>query len=178
MIFVTVGTHEQQFNRLVAEVDRLKKDQIIKDDVIIQTGYSDYIPVACEYKQMMGYDEMEKLFETADIVITHGGPGSIFGALKQFKVPIVVPRRSDLAEHVDMHQVEFTKYLQSKNNVLPVLNIEELEDKIVNYHKYIESHSRTTSNVDNLKNFINKLNSVVNRLFDNNQISKDNPPKH
>ncbi len=31
MIFVTVGTHEQQFNRLIQKVDELKRDGYIKD---------------------------------------------------------------------------------------------------------------------------------------------------
>lgn len=39
MIFVTVGTHEQPFNRLIQKVDELKRDGIIKDEVIIQTGW-------------------------------------------------------------------------------------------------------------------------------------------
>ena len=39
MIFVTVGTHEQPFNRLIQKVDELKCDGVIKDDVIIQTGF-------------------------------------------------------------------------------------------------------------------------------------------
>lgn len=38
MIFVTVGTHEQPFNRLIKKVDELKRDGIIQEDVIIQTG--------------------------------------------------------------------------------------------------------------------------------------------
>lgn len=33
MIFVTVGTHEQPFNRLIQKVDELKRDGIIKDAV-------------------------------------------------------------------------------------------------------------------------------------------------
>ena len=44
MIFVTVGTHEQQFNRLIKEVDRLVEEGIIKEEVFIQIGYSDYDP--------------------------------------------------------------------------------------------------------------------------------------
>ena len=44
MIFVTVGTHEQQFNRLVKKIDNLKKDGTFKDDVIIQIGFSTYEP--------------------------------------------------------------------------------------------------------------------------------------
>ena len=44
MIFVTVGTHEQPFNRLIQKVDELKKDGVITEDVIIQTGFSTYEP--------------------------------------------------------------------------------------------------------------------------------------
>ncbi|HEM4221640.1 TPA: multidrug MFS transporter, partial [Streptococcus suis] len=38
MIFVTVGTHEQQFNRLIKEIDLLKKNGSITDEIFIQTG--------------------------------------------------------------------------------------------------------------------------------------------
>ena len=34
LIFITVGTHEQQFNRLVKEVDKLKESGVIKEDVL------------------------------------------------------------------------------------------------------------------------------------------------
>ena len=40
MIFVTVGTHEQPFNRLIQKVDELKKDGVITEDVIIQTVHT------------------------------------------------------------------------------------------------------------------------------------------
>ena len=48
MIFVTVGTHEQPFNRLVKAIDKLKKDGVITEDVIMQTGYSTYEPKYCK----------------------------------------------------------------------------------------------------------------------------------
>ena len=44
MIFVTVGTHEQPFNRLIEYIDNLKCNGIITDDVMIQTGFSTYEP--------------------------------------------------------------------------------------------------------------------------------------
>ena len=43
MIFVTVGTHEQPFDQLIQKIDELKRDGIIKDDVIIQTGFSTWL---------------------------------------------------------------------------------------------------------------------------------------
>ena len=45
MIFVTVGTHEQGFDRLIKEIDRLKEQNVIEEDVIIQKGYTEYEPM-------------------------------------------------------------------------------------------------------------------------------------
>ena len=53
MIFVTVGTHEQSFNRLLKKIDELKKDGIIQEDVIMQTGFSTYEPKYCECSKLM-----------------------------------------------------------------------------------------------------------------------------
>ena len=47
MIFVTVGTHEQPFNRLVAAIDELKRKGIIQEEIVIQTGFSTYKPETC-----------------------------------------------------------------------------------------------------------------------------------
>lgn len=60
MIFVTVGTHEQPFNRLIQKVDELKRDGIIKDDVIIQTGFSTYEPKYCQWSKLISYQQMVK----------------------------------------------------------------------------------------------------------------------
>lgn len=60
MIFVTVGTHEQPFNRLIQKVDELKRDGIIKDDVIIQTGFSTYEPKYCQWSKLIPYQQMIK----------------------------------------------------------------------------------------------------------------------
>ena len=43
MIFVTVGTHEQPFNRLIQKIDELKKDGTIQDDVITHGGPASFI---------------------------------------------------------------------------------------------------------------------------------------
>ena len=76
MIFVSVGTHEQPFNRLVKAVDDLKKDGVITDEVIIQTGFSTYKPKYCQCSKLIPYQQMIKNVADAKIVITHGGPAS------------------------------------------------------------------------------------------------------
>ena len=77
MIFVTVGTHEQPFNRLIQKVDELKRDGVIKDDVIIQTGFSTYKPKYCQWSKLISYQQMVKNVADARIVITHGGARDI-----------------------------------------------------------------------------------------------------
>lgn len=42
MIFVTVGTHEQQFNRLVQYMDKWASEH--EEKVVIQSGYCTYEP--------------------------------------------------------------------------------------------------------------------------------------
>ena len=53
MIFVTVGTHEQLFNRLIEKVDDLKKEGVITEEVFMQTGFSDYVPRYCKWKKFI-----------------------------------------------------------------------------------------------------------------------------
>ena len=82
MIFVTVGTHEQPFNRLIQKIDELKKDGIINEDVIIQTGFSTYEPKYCQWSKLIPYQQMVKNVADARIVITHGGPASFIMPLQ------------------------------------------------------------------------------------------------
>ena len=106
MIFVTVGTHEQSFNRLVKYMDEYKKNNI-DEDIIIQTGFSTYIPQYCTWEKIFPYKDMLNYISEARIVITHGGPSSFILALQVGKIPIVVPRQKQFNEHVNNHQVEF-----------------------------------------------------------------------
>ena len=106
MIFVTVGTHEQPFNRLVKKIDELKGNGTIQDDVFIQTGFSTYEPKNCQWSKLIPYQQMVKNVEDAHIVITHGGPASFIMPLQIGKTPIVVPRQHQFNEHVNDHQVD------------------------------------------------------------------------
>lgn len=138
MIFVTVGTHEQPFNRLIECIDNLKKEGIITEDVIIQTGFSTYEPKYCTWSKFLPYKEMEQNIREARIVITHGGPASFVMPLQIGKTPIVAPRQNRFNEHVNDHQVDFVKVVAERmGTIIPVIDIEELRDKIVNYDSIV-----------------------------------------
>ena len=108
MIFVTVGTHEQGFERLIKKVDDLVRDRKIKEDVVMQIGFTQYKPKYCKWQKLFPYSEMKELMQKARIVITHGGPASFIMALQEGKTPIVVPRMAKYNEHVNDHQVDFS----------------------------------------------------------------------
>lgn len=159
MIFVTVGTHEQQFNRLISCVDELKRDGVIQEDVFIQTGFSTYEPKYCRWSKLIPYDEMVKNVEEARIVITHGGPASFIMPLQIGKVPIVVPRQFQFGEHVNDHQVEFAAVVsKQQKNIIVVENIEKLKLAVVEYEKICTGcSSGLNSNNHRFNEMINQL---------------------
>ena len=164
MIFVTVGTHEQPFNRLIEKMDELKRNQVITEDVIIQTGFSTYEPQFCQWSKMLPYSEMIENVSKARIVITHGGPSSFIMPLQIGKIPIVVPRQHHFNEHVNDHQVEFARNVaQRMGTIIPVEDIEALGNIITDYDKIISNMGRGMSS--NNAKFNKELEKIVSELY-------------
>lgn len=162
MIFVTVGTHEQGMDRLFKQLDKLVESGHIKDEIFAQIGYCDYMPKNYESKKMIGYDEMDEWIKASDIIITHGGPGSIFHPLQYNKIPIVVPRNPDYEEHVDDHQILFAKRLEKNSKIIGIYDIEELGGTIKNY-KELSTKCNAYSSSKN--EFIRKFDRVVSEIM-------------
>ena len=163
MIFVTVGTHEQPFNRLVQKVDELKRNGVIQEEVIMQTGFSTYEPKYCRWSKLIPYQQMIKNVEDARIVITHGGPASFIMPLQIGKIPIVVPRQKQFQEHVNNHQVEFARNVAERmGTIIPVEDIETLEKTIIAYDTIISKMSCIMDS--NNKRFNEQLEELVKEL--------------
>lgn len=163
MIFVTVGTHEQQFNRLISCVDELKRDGVITEDVFIQTGFSTYEPKYCRWSKLIPYEEMVKNVAEARIVITHGGPASFIMPLQIGKVPIVVPRQLQFGEHVNNHQLEFAEKMACRmGKIIPVYDIFDLKRAICDYDQTVSTMSHEMQG--NNESFNNKLKMIIEEL--------------
>lgn len=131
MIFVTVGTHEQQFDRLVRAVDELRADGNVDELVFVQTGYCTYEPTHCEHSKFVPFKKMKEMMADADVVVTHGGPSSFIEAMAAGKVPVVVPRRGDLGEHVNDHQADFVRIVaERQGGIVPVYDTVDLSQAI------------------------------------------------
>lgn len=165
MIFVTVGTHEQPFNRLIKKVDELVADGTITELVVMQTGFSTYVPKHCEWHKMLSYDEMKRYIDEARIVITHGGPASFIEVLQAGKIPVVVPRLKKFNEHINDHQEEFTRIVEKRmDNIIPVFDIDNLKSILLNFDKVSKTKEQTGFK-NNLK-FNEMLDRIVYKLFE------------
>lgn len=159
MIFVTVGTHEQPFNRLVEYMDKWAMNH--EEEVVIQYGYSTYIPKFAIASKLYSYKEMNGLIKRARIVITHGGPSSFIAVLDKGKNPIVVPRQCKYGEHVNDHQLHFCNKLVSINwNLNIVENIQILGEKIDRYDSKISDIY-----ISNTRKFNDLFVDMVKKLF-------------
>lgn len=164
MIFVTVGTHEQPFNRLVQKVDELKKDGIIQDDVVIQTGFCTYEPLYCKWSKLLPYKAMIENVKSAKIVITHGGPSSFIMPLQVEKIPIVVPRIRKFNEHVNDHQVEFCKAVEKRQgNIIVIDEIKDLGYTILHYDEIVQNMAGGVQSYNEV--FCLKFEDMVNDLM-------------
>lgn len=164
MIFVTVGTHEQPFNRLVKCIDKMVEKGEIKEKVIIQKGYTDYEPKHCQSYKLIGYDEMQKYVKEARIVITHGGPASFIAPLTIGKIPIVVPRKKEFNEHVNNHQLDFAKEVEKRmKNIIVAESENEIIESIINYDKKISKLNK--NNRSNNKKFNDNLKKEINKIL-------------
>ena len=106
MIFVSLGTNDKSFDRLLRKIDEEISLGNIRDKVIVQSGYTKYSSSNMDIVDLMPMDVFNKNIASCDILITHGGVGTILDGLKNGKKIIAFPRLAKYLEHVNDHQVE------------------------------------------------------------------------
>jgi beta-1,4-N-acetylglucosaminyltransferase len=115
MIFVTVGNSSWDFSRLVKYMDEVARTT--SEEIIIQTGSSSYKPSFATCFDFATKDMINDLHEKARIIISHAGIGSILTAIDMKKPVVLVPRRKELNEMVDDHQIEIASALEAEIGV-------------------------------------------------------------
>lgn len=114
MIFVTVGTHHQPFDRLVAAAEALTD----LGEVVVQLGPSTVRPAGCTVHAYLPWAQQRAMIEGADAVLCHAAPATIFECWQAGLRPIVMPRDPSLGEHVDDHQQRFASRLGTGAHVV------------------------------------------------------------
>lgn len=147
MIFVTVGTHDSQFDRLLKELDVLIERGKIKDKIVAQIGRSTYIPKNYEWFRFLEFEKIIELQKRADFIVSHGGVGSIMNALQLKKAIVVVPRLPEYKEHLDRHQVQTTKELEKEGRVIAVYDLKNLDKALIKARTFKPKQKNSESRI-------------------------------
>lgn len=123
-ILVITGTQKFPFNRLIKAVDVLASRHP-EYHIFAQIGTSNVTPKYMDYRPFIDKDEMQGKLKDADIVLTHGGTGSIISALKLKKPVIAAARLAQYDEHVDDHQKEIIERFQEDGMLVEVRDFSE-----------------------------------------------------
>ena len=129
-VLVLTGTGDYPFPRLLDALPAL-----VRDGVAAEVRVQSALPVSqapgVVALGMLTREDVASELAAADVVITHGGSGSCFDAIRAGHRPIVVPRRVSLGEHVDDHQIDVAAALHEKR--LAVHVSEPTSDDLTKY---------------------------------------------
>lgn len=159
MILVMLGTQNNSFHRLLEEIDKLINDGLIKEDVVVQAGYTKYESTNMKIFDFISSDELDKLEQQADCIITHGGVGSIISSIEKDKKVIAVPRLKRYGEHVNDHQLDIVQSFDKLGYIIGITDISQLGDAL----QQIETFE-PKKYIQNTGNII----SIVQDFIDNN----------
>jgi UDP-N-acetylglucosamine transferase subunit ALG13 len=123
MIVVTVGT-QLPFDRLIAAMDRLAPT--VDQKVFAQIGHGAYEPQHLDWARELAPAEFEAKLAAASVLVAHAGTGSLMAAQRFGKPLILFPRRADLGEHRNDHQLAMCAGLGGKAGIHIAVNEAEL----------------------------------------------------
>lgn len=149
-----LGTQNNSFYRLLEEIDRLIEIGKINDEVIVQAGYTKYESQNMKIIDFVSNDEIEKLEQQADCIITHGGVGSIIGSIEKGKKVIAVPRLKQYGEHVNDHQLDIVESFDKLGYIIGITDVSQLEKALKRVKefepkKYIQNTGNIIKIVEN-----------------------------
>ena len=148
MILVLLGTQNNSFVRLLKALQDNINQKRINDEVIVQAGFTKFSSKDMKIFKFISKDELSELQEKADLIITHGGVGSIVSSLKKGKKVLVVPRLKKYGEHVNNHQLQIARRFGQEGYVKYIINLKLLDKLIKSMEKFKpKSYESNESNV-------------------------------
>ncbi|MEG2621156.1 MAG: PssE/Cps14G family polysaccharide biosynthesis glycosyltransferase [Bacilli bacterium] len=137
MILILLGTQDDPFTRILDAIVENVKNGKIKDHVIAQIGSTKYDSTLIETFDFLPQKELNKYVEAANVIITHGGVGTIIECLKMNKKIIAVPRLKKYGEHTNDHQLQIIAEFTDRKYVIPLYNVDEINDCLKKTESFI-----------------------------------------
>lgn len=148
MILVTLGTQDKSFKRLLDAIQKQIDLGNIKDRVVVQAGCTKYESKDMEIFDLIDRDKFSELIKDCDLMITHGGVGSILTGLKNNKKIIVAPRLKEYKEHTNNHQLEIIEKFSDARLILPLYDFDKLDEVLKEVKKF--KPQKYVSNTNNM----------------------------
>lgn len=159
MILVTLGTQDKPFTRLLEDIQKLIDKGIIKEEVVVQAGCTKFVSNDMKLFDLIPYEEFNDLIKKCDLLITHGGVGSIITGLKNNKTIIAAPRLKKYLEHTNDHQLQIIENFSKEGYILSYYENDDLS-KIIKKSKNFKPKKFVSSK--------EKMIKIVKDYIDNN----------
>ncbi len=156
LIFVTLGTQDKSFARLLEAIQKQIDLGNIKEKVVVQAGHTKYESKEMEIFDLIDSDSFGDYMQKCDLLITHGGVGSITTGLRNNKKVIAAPRLKKYKEHTNDHQLQIIEAFSRQGYILALYDFDKL-DEVLNKAKTFKPkkyQSNTNNFINNLKNYI------------------------
>ena len=160
MILVMLGTQNNDFHRLLYEIEKNIENGNINEEVVVQAGFTKYKSDKMKIFSMTSKENLEDLIKRADLIITHAGVGSIEMSLEHNKKVIAVPRLKKYGEHVNDHQKDIEDEFNRKGLIMGINDVSELTFALKKIKKVIpKKYEKPKSDeiIYIIKTFIDKI---------------------
>ncbi len=155
MILVTLGTQDKSFIRLLKAIQKQIDLGNIKDRVVVQAGCTKFNSNDMEIFDLIPMDDFDKLIAECDLLITHGGVGSIIAGLNKGKKVIAAARLKKYKEHVNDHQLQIIDSFSKKGYILKLDDFDKLDELLKESINF--KPNKYESNADNFRKKISEL---------------------
>lgn len=159
MILVLLGTQNNSFYRLLENLEKAIDNNLINDEIIVQLGHTKYSSNKMKLLDFVSSEELNNLINSANLVITHGGVGSIIGSIKLNKKVIAVARLSKYKEHVNDHQIQIVKNFDEEGYIIGIDDACKLSLALNRINNFIPKKFESNSP---------KILNIVSDFIDNN----------
>ncbi len=152
MIFVTLGTQDKPFKRLL---DYLENSNI-DDEIIVQNGFTEYESNKLKLFKYLNKDDFDNYLKKANFIVCHAGVGTIVNCLKNDKKVLAVPRLSKYGEHQNDHQLQIANAYFQKGYILVMNDNDNFDEKLAELRNF-----EPKKFVSNNEIFVNKLKKYI-----------------
>ncbi len=159
MILVTLGTQDKSFHRLLEAIDNEIKKGNITDEVVVQAGTTKYESKNMKIFDFIEYEKFGEFIGTCDILITHGGVGSIITGLKNNKLVIAAPRLAKYNEHGNDHQLQIINSFEKKEFIKALYDFDKLGEVLKDIKKFKPKQYQS-----NTKNMIKLISDYIEKI--------------